>query len=59
MKKSRVQSLRDQGFDESYAVPFERGWKVRCSQCEALVINGIPCHEGGCPNQEKETFDED
>ena len=21
-----------------------------CEQCEVLVINGIPCHETGCPN---------
>ena len=40
--------LRDQGFDlsERYA----RTWRVRCSQCEALVINGIATHETGCPN---------
>ena len=25
-------------------------WRVRCSQCEALVINGIATHERGCPN---------
>lgn len=24
---------------------------VKCSKCEALVINGVPCHETGCPNQ--------
>lgn len=23
---------------------------VRCSQCEALVISGVPAHERGCPN---------
>jgi len=51
---SRVQQLREQGFDESYAIPFEKVWKVRCSQCEALVINGVPCHETGCPNIVKE-----
>jgi hypothetical protein len=22
-----------------------------CDQCEYLVINGIGCHETGCPNQ--------
>jgi hypothetical protein len=48
---SRVQQLRAQGFDESYNIPFERAWKVRCSQCEACTVNGIPCHERGCPNQ--------
>jgi hypothetical protein len=23
---------------------------VGCSQCQALVINGIPTHEHGCPH---------
>jgi len=27
---------------------------VKCSQCAALVINGTPCHERGCPNRTKE-----
>lgn len=38
------------GFDLSHPVPFERGVRIRCSQCEALAINGIPTHETGCPN---------
>lgn len=25
--------------------------RIRCSQCEATCINGIACHETGCPNQ--------
>ena len=25
--------------------------RVGCSQCEALVINGVACHESGCPNE--------
>jgi hypothetical protein len=25
-------------------------FKVKCDQCEALVINGCACHEQGCPN---------
>lgn len=24
--------------------------RVRCNQCEALMINGLFCHETGCPN---------
>jgi hypothetical protein len=23
---------------------------MRCNQCEALMINGVYCHETGCPN---------
>lgn len=26
--------------------------QLRCSQCQALAINGVACHEQGCPNQE-------
>ena len=24
-----------------------------CDQCEALMINGVYCHEQGCPNTNK------
>lgn len=48
---SYLQTLRAQGFDESYHVPFTKQYKVKCSSCAACVINGIPCHETGCPNQ--------
>lgn len=27
---------------------------VRCNSCEALVINGTPCHERGCPEAKHE-----
>lgn len=47
---SRVETLRQMGFDLSEVVPFERRWLIRCSQCQALCINGQPCHETGCPN---------
>ena len=38
----------DQGFNNTTI----RSGNVRlaCSQCEALVINGIATHETGCPN---------
>jgi hypothetical protein len=25
----------------------------RCDQCEAAMINGVFCHEAGCPNRYK------
>lgn len=50
---SKLQQLRDLGFDESTVVPFEGRWRVKCSQCEALSINGMPTHETGCPNARK------
>lgn len=27
--------------------------RIRCDQCEVLVINGVICHEFGCPNKNK------
>lgn len=38
------QSLERQGFDVSHYP------RIRCNACDALVINGIPAHETGCPN---------
>jgi hypothetical protein len=44
----RIATLRALGFDLSQHVPFTRGYRVRCSCCAALVINGVPAHESGC-----------
>lgn len=30
-------------------------FRVKCSQCEAAVINRVPCHETGCPNLKGES----
>lgn len=49
--QSLTASLIARGFDRSHPIPFERGAKVQCSQCEALTVNGVPCHERGCPNE--------
>jgi hypothetical protein len=49
MSASVLQRLKRLGFDLSQRKP-EGGWRVRCSQCEAVCVNGIPCHERGCPN---------
>lgn len=37
--------LHAKGFDLS------KGSRVGCSQCAAVVINGLPVHERGCPNE--------
>lgn len=50
-KVSFIQKLREQGFDRSGHVPGAKEWWVRCSSCEAAVVNGVACHETGCPNQ--------
>lgn len=55
MRQSRLAHYRDTlGFDRSSHVPFTRQYRIRCSQCAALVINGVPTHETGCPNSPKE-----
>lgn len=49
----RIQQLEAQGFD--MCVPLDvGGLRIGCSQCEALVINGVPCHETGCPRAMRE-----
>ena len=30
----------------------------KCDQCEALMINGVFCHETGCPNTWKDQIRE-
>jgi hypothetical protein len=42
--------LRRAGFDKCGYNPRERKWKVGCTKCKALVINGVPCHELNCSN---------
>lgn len=42
------------GFDESEHIPGTKNYRVRCSCCDALSINGTPCHERGCSNQSHE-----
>jgi hypothetical protein len=43
-----LNTLIENGFDESY----EKGSKVypKCSSCQVAAINGVACHETGCPN---------
>jgi hypothetical protein len=47
----KLETLNALGFDRS-ANTFGRPnlISVACSRCQALVINGIPAHEHGCPN---------
>jgi hypothetical protein len=47
------------GFDRSESIPFSSQFRIRCSQCEALVINGTPTHEHGCPNARQRERDDD
>lgn len=45
--------LRALGFDRSRYNPSSATYSVRCSQCEALCINGMPTHERHCPNERR------
>lgn len=48
-----AERLEALGFDLSKPAP-DGSWQVACSCCEALAINGLPCHETGCPNSKHE-----
>lgn len=52
-----AQSLRKRGFDESTYDRSTGYTRVRCSQCQALVICGVPTHETGCPNERNTCHD--
>lgn len=47
--------LRRQGFDKAHVS--NGSVSVGCSQCQALVINGLATHERGCPNQKRDHDD--
>ncbi len=42
--------LRRRGFDKTTYSSRYCSVRPRCSQCQALCINGIACHETNCPN---------
>lgn len=42
------------GFDRCKHVGVGKGIRVGCSQCQAICVNGVACHETGCPNAVKE-----
>jgi hypothetical protein len=45
----KLDRLIELGFDRSYDAGKGVN-KVKCSQCEVMIINGTPTHESGCPN---------
>lgn len=56
-----LESLIDQGFTVSYLTD-EDSIRVKCEQCQATVINGMACHETGCPIERElrtEGFDDE
>jgi hypothetical protein len=51
VKHLDIKKLRRMGFDESEYDRSSETRRIKCSQCEAIVINGVACHEHGCPNR--------
>lgn len=60
-----LDTLQARGFDQSYRKErddwgrFTTAVRVRCGQCEAMVINGLACHETGCPNGRRAAREEE
>lgn len=55
--QDRLADLHALGFDESEQYGERWGMHsiaVHCSQCAAAVLNGVPTHESGCPNERHE-----
>jgi len=52
------QKLRKKGFDKTEYDRSTGYYRVKCSQCEALVINGVACHERGCMNEQRKEEEE-
>ena len=53
MSAQLIEQLQTRGFDRSIDDE-DDGVFVGCSQCQAIAINGVACHEHGCPNQTHE-----
>ena len=51
--KNDLKALKRRGFDNSSKADESNAYRVGCTQCQALVINGVACHESGCPNGRK------
>ena len=60
-----LNSLLAAGFDRSYRIErdscgqFSKMVHVACSQCAACAINGVACHETGCPNTNRIRYQKD
>ena len=49
--KQRIEHYQALGFDSTTCD--DEYTRIKCSQCEVLVIQGIATHEIGCPNSRK------
>ena len=53
VKDTKLSRFIAKGFDKARHLGFGK-YRVDCSYCAVVVINGIPCHETGCRNSKHE-----
>lgn len=58
MTSKTLAALIASGFNRSVRTGTKR-YQVRCDSCEASVINGVACHERGCPNAQRSDDDDE
>lgn len=56
--RRKLVELHGRGFDSS-ELRKDGSIKLKCSNCEATAINGIACHEQGCPNSRSQNDEEE
>lgn len=56
---SRVANETTITFEGSFVEPIIEKKAAGCDQCDAAMINGVFCHEHGCPNKKKQMHDDD
>lgn len=53
-KRSRFgERLRRAGFDLTTYDRSSGYYRVRCSQCQSMIVQGLAIHEKGCPNERR------
>ena len=59
-KGEESETLEFRTFGEAKQADFgyKHAW-IRCDSCEMLTINGMACHEHGCPGERAERQEED
>lgn len=58
-KRSLGEILRKRGFDLTTYDRSTGYYRPRCSRCQAMVIQGVACHERGCMNEPRDEEEED
>ena len=53
-----VNSYIEKGFEDTWYDPKDGYFRVRCNQCQSMIINGVATHESGCPNQNRHVYDD-